>query len=194
LGCGLPPPAPAWTLAWYTALVDRERGNLDAAIAGLGALADTRFQTARARGFDFSRDYRMLNELGRTLYERARQERGSARHTARLALLQRARARFEQVLEIDPENLTAHYNLALVFAELEQPALAQRHRELHEQYRPDDQAIERAVSAHRSRNPAANHAAEAVAIYDLQRAPMAESETRVSATETPGITRTHTYP
>ena len=188
------PPAPAWTLAWYTALVDRERGNLDAAIAGLGALADTRFQTARARGFDFSRDYRMLNELGRTLYERARQERGSARHTARLALLQRARARFEQVLEIDPENLTAHYNLALVFAELEQPALAQRHRELHEQYRPDDQAIERAVSAHRSRNPAANHAAEAVAIYDLQRAPMAESETRVSATETPGITRTHTYP
>ena len=56
--------------------------NLDAAIAGLEALAHTRFQFARARGFDFSRDYRMLNELGRTLYERASQERGSARRAA----------------------------------------------------------------------------------------------------------------
>ncbi len=72
------PPAPPWTLAWYSALVDRELGNLDAAIDNLEALAETRFQTARERGFDFSRDYRMLNELGRTLYERARQERGDS--------------------------------------------------------------------------------------------------------------------
>jgi tetratricopeptide (TPR) repeat protein len=191
---GFEPPAPPWTLAWYSALVDRELGNLDAAIAGLEALADTRFQSARARGFDFSRDYRMLNELGRTLYERARQERGSARRAARLDLLQRARARLEQVLDIDPENLTAHYNLALVHAELEQPALAQRHRELHDQYRPDDQAIERAVSAHRSRNPAANHAAEAVAVYDLQRPAPAENEAEVLATETHGKTRNNAYP
>ena len=187
------PPAPPWTLGWYAALVDRELGNLDAAIAGLEALADTRFQSARARGFDFSRDYRMLNELGRTLYERARQERGSARRAARLDLLQRAQARLEQVLDIDPENLTAHYNLALVYAELEQPALAQQHRELHDQYRPDDQAIERAVSAHRSRNPAANHAAEAVAIYDLQRPVLAENEPNALATETHGITRNDAY-
>ncbi len=178
------PPAPPWTLAWYSALVDRELGNLDAAIAGLQALADTRFQSARERGFDFSRDYRMLNELGRTLYERARQERGAARRTARLERLQQARSRFQQVLDIDPENLTAHYNLALVYAELDQPELAQQHRELHEQYRPDDQAIERAVSAHRSRNPAANHAAEAVAIYDLQRAALAERESKLLAAET----------
>jgi tetratricopeptide (TPR) repeat protein/cytochrome c553 len=188
------PPAPPWTLAWYSALVDRELGNLDAAIAGLEALADTRFQSARARGFDFSRDYRMLNELGRTLYERARQERGAARRPARLDLLQQARARFQQVLDIDPENLTAHYNLALVYAELDQPALAQQHRELHEQYRPDDQAIERAVSAHRSRNPAANHAAEAVAVYDLQRPAQAADGSKVSATEIRASTMGKAYP
>ena len=163
------PPSPPWTLAWYSALVDRELGNLDKAIDSLESLADTRFQSARDRGFDFSRDYRMLNELGRTLFERARQERGASRKAARLTLLQRAQGRFEQVLEADPENVTAHYNLALVYAELDQPETARLHRQLHEKYRPDDHAIERAVTVHRSRNPAANHAAEAVAIYDLQR-------------------------
>ncbi|MGI9321873.1 MAG: tetratricopeptide repeat protein [Thiogranum sp.] len=163
------PPAPPWTLAWYSALVDRELGNLDKAIDSLEALADTRFQSARDRNFDFSRDYRMLNELGGTLFNRARQERGASRKAARLTLLQRAKGRFEQVLEADPENVTAHYNLALVYAELDQPETAALHRQLHEKYRPDDQAIERAVTLHRSTNPAANHAAEAVAIYDLQR-------------------------
>ncbi len=171
------PPAPAWTLVWYSALVDRELGHLDRAIDGLEALADTRFQAARERGFDFSRDYRMLNELGRTLFERARQERGASRRATRLALLESARERFEQVLSADPENLTAHYNLALVYAELGQPEKASQHRQLHEQYRPDDHAIERAVALHRSRNPAANHAAEAVAIYDLQRPAAQEAST-----------------
>ncbi len=162
------PPPPPWTLAWYSALVDRELGNLDDAISALEALADTRFGSARERGFDFSRDYRMLNELGRTLFERARQERGTTRSDTRLALLEKAKQRFEQVLVLDPENFTAHYNLALVYTQLGDPQAAQRHRELHEHYRPDDQAIERAVSLHRRNNPAANHAAEPVAIYDLQ--------------------------
>jgi tetratricopeptide (TPR) repeat protein len=119
------PPAPPWTLTWFAALVDRERGNLDAAITALRALAETRFQTARERGFDFGRDYRMLSELGRTLYERARRERGVTRQAARLDLLQQAEAQLQRVLELDPENLSAHYNLALVYAELEQPELAQ---------------------------------------------------------------------
>jgi hypothetical protein len=38
-----------------------------------------------------------------------------------------------------------------------------------EQYRPDDHAVERAVATHRRNNPAADHAAEPVAVYDLQR-------------------------
>ena len=81
--------------------------------------------------------------------------------------LQRARERLDQALAIDPENAAAHYNLSLVLEELGDPTGADRHRALHERYRTDDNAIERAVSLHRSRNPAANHAAEAVAIYAL---------------------------
>jgi len=191
---GFDPPPPPWTLAWYSALVEREQGNLDQAIERLTALADTRFQSARKRGFDFSRDYRMLNELGRTLFERARQERGAARKHARRALLEQARTRFDQVLALDPENATAHYNLALVYAELGQPEQAALERELHERYRTDDQAIERAVSRHRRLNPAANHAAEAVAIYDLRQTGSPAHAVTTVASETHGMPAKNAQP
>jgi tetratricopeptide (TPR) repeat protein len=163
------PPAAPWTIAWYSALIEREFGFLDASIANLESLAATRFESARARGFDFGRDYRMLTELGRTLYERARQARGPSQHTERSTLLARAAGRFEQALEEDPENAAAHHGLSLVYAELERRERAAEHRRLHEIHRPDDQAIQRAVTLHRGRNPAADHAAEPIAIYDLQR-------------------------
>ena len=158
-----------WTRAWLTALVDRENGHLDQAIATLRALLDTRFADARERGFDFSHDFRARNMLGRTLYERARQTRGKANANRRRALLDEALAEFTRVLGQDPENLTAHFNLALVYTELDDPARAATHRALAEDYRPDEHAVERAVATHRRTNPAADHAAEPVAIYDLQR-------------------------
>jgi hypothetical protein len=55
-----------------------------------------------------------------------------------------------------------------VFTELGDSVAAAEHRRLHEKYKPDDQAIEQAVSAHRRANPAADHAAEATAIYALE--------------------------
>jgi tetratricopeptide (TPR) repeat protein len=163
--------APAWTIAWYTALIARDLGDLDRAITALEALAETRFADALARGFDFSADDRMLVELGRTLYERARRERGPAREPERREFLTRARARLEEALQLNPESATAHHNLSLVLAELDEPALAKHHRGQHEHYRRDDNAVEHAVTAHRSRNPAADHAAEPVAIYALAPAP-----------------------
>ena len=159
--------AAPWTLTWYAALVAEEYGELDRAIANLQNLLATRFPQAVERGFDFSKDYRVLDELGRTLYERARQERGSNRQTQREAYLNQARGWLEKALVIDPENLTAHYNLALVFTELGDSVAAAEHRRLHEQYKPDDQAIEQAVSTHRRANPTADHAAEPTAIYTL---------------------------
>ena len=158
-----------WTRAWLTAQVDRENGHLDQAIATLRDLLETRFAEARERGFDFSHDLRARNLLGRTLYERARLERGAARAARRNTLLDEARGEFDRVLTGDPEDLTAHFNLALVYADLGDTARAEAHRALVDKYRPDDHAVERAVTAHRRRNPAADHAAEPVAVYDLQR-------------------------
>jgi len=163
------PPAPPWTIAWFSALIDRENGHLDEAIDTLKHIVDNRFREARKRGFDFSKDIRVLNTLGRTLFERARQERGDAHKTNRVNLLERSRDWFLKALKIDPEDLTAHYNLAQVYTELGNPEAAHEHRALHEKYRPDDHAVEQAVAKHRSRNPAADHAAAAIAIYDLNR-------------------------
>jgi tetratricopeptide (TPR) repeat protein len=163
------PPAPAWTIAWFSALIDRENGHLDEAIESLRNIIDNRFQLARERGFDFSYDIRVLNMMGRTLFERARQERGSSQQATREELLKKSRDWFLKTLAIDPEDLTAHYNLAQVYTELGESDLAEQHRALHEKYRPDDHAIEQAVAKHRSINPAANHAAAAIAIYDLNR-------------------------
>lgn len=167
--------APAWVIAWYTALIARDLGDLDRAIIALEALAETRFNAARARGFDFARDDRMLVAFGRTLFERARRERGAARREARRALLQRARTRLQQALAVDPESASAHHNLSLVLAALGDPDAAAEHQRLHQRYRADDNAVERAVSLHRSRNPAADHAAEPVAIYALEPAPAARA-------------------
>jgi tetratricopeptide (TPR) repeat protein len=163
------PPAPSWSVAWFTAAVDKQNGSLDSAIAHLEAIAGTRFAQARARGFDFSRDYRVLNELGQTLVERAKLERGPARREARAAFLAAGADWFHRVLELDPENAMAHYNLAFVYGQLDDPEAAAEHRALYARYRPDDNARELAVAIHRRTHPAADHAAEAVVIYDLQR-------------------------
>jgi tetratricopeptide (TPR) repeat protein len=163
------PPAPPWVLTWFSALIDKQNGALDAAAQKFRALAQTAFPEARARGFDFSRDTRLLNQLGQTLYEQARRERGPARQARRTALLREAVSWFERVLAIDPEDRSAHYNLARLYTHLRDPERAERHRQAHLRYKPDDDARARAVSLHRRRNPAADHAAEAVAIYDLRR-------------------------
>ena len=155
--------APPWTITWYSALIDRENGHLEAAVDKLESIINNRFADARQRGFDFSYDVRVLNELGRTLYERSRQ----LRDTQQRELLAEAQGWFERTLLIDPENLTAHYNLGLIHAQLGNSDTAGQHRALHDKYRPDDHAVEQAVARHRRENPAADHAAAAIAIYDL---------------------------
>jgi tetratricopeptide (TPR) repeat protein len=172
------PPAPPWTITWFSALIDRENGHLDEAIESLRNIIDNRFQSARERGFDFSYDIRVLNMMGRTLFERAREERGNAQQAIRDELLKKSRDWFLKTLAIDPEDLTAHYNLAQVYTELGETELAEQHRVLHEKYRPDDHAIEQAVAKSRSTNPVANHAAAAIAIYDLNRSPADTGQTR----------------
>ena len=42
------------------------------------------------------------------------------------------------------------------------------HSKLHQMYKPDDNASA-VVAIHRQKNPAANHAAQSIVIYDLRR-------------------------
>ena len=70
---------------------------------------------------------------------------------------------------LDPENVAAHYNLDLIFKQLGDRERAAKHFELYQKYRPDDNARDRAIALHRAGNPAADHAADAIVIYDLNR-------------------------
>ena len=153
-----------WSVAWFGAQVDRQNGAFDAAIAALTRLKETSFAEARRRGFDFSRDYRLLNALGSAQFERAKLAASD-----REQWLNAAADSFAAALLEDPENAAAHYGLAQVHARLGNADDEQRHRRAHDRYRPDDNALDRAVALARARDAAANHAAEAVVVYDLQR-------------------------
>jgi tetratricopeptide (TPR) repeat protein len=163
------PPAPSWSVAWFTGLVNKQNGFLDEAISSFRGIINASSSEMQERGFDFSKDYRLLDELGQTLFERAKQERGEARRESRDALLREAVVMFERALEIDSEDAVAHYNLDLVYRLLGDEERAARHRALYSTYKADDNARDRAVAIARRNDPAANHAAEAIVIYDLDR-------------------------
>lgn len=161
------PPAPHWTVAWLTGMVNKQNGYLDEAIKQFHSVLDDRSPELDQRLFDFSKDYEVVDELGQTYFERSKLER--ADKAKRREFLDKALGQFKRVLELDSENLTAHYNLALIYEQLGDEKLAAEHRRLHEKYRPDDNARDRAISIHRRQNPAADHAAQSIVIYDLQR-------------------------
>jgi tetratricopeptide (TPR) repeat protein len=183
------PPAARWTVAWFNGLVNKQNGFLDKAITEFRSILEDRYPELDQRGFDFSRDYEVINELGQTLFERAKMERGEANMSAREGFLRQSVERFRKTLSIDAENVPAHYNLALLYEQLGETKLSAEHRALHERYRVDDNARDRAVTIARRANPAADHAAQAIVIYSLQRAgaPGLESraETIVGQTRSP---------
>jgi hypothetical protein len=163
------PPAPSWSIAWFTGLVNKQNGYLDEAIVNFKSILEANNEELRSRGFDFSKDYRLLNELGQTLVERSRLERGERRKARRQEYLRQAASHFERTLALDPENAEAHYNLDLVYRQLGDRQKAAVHLAAFEKYKTDDNARDRAILVARRRSPAANHAAEAIVIYDLHR-------------------------
>lgn len=161
------PPAPRWTVAWLSGMVNKQNGYLDEAIKQFRSVLEDRYPELDQRDFDFSWDYEVINELGQTYFERSKLER--ANQGKQKEFLDLAVERFNRTLEIDPENATAHYNLGLIHAQLGNPQKVEFHRKEHEKYRPDDNARDRAIAIHRSKNPAADHAAQSIVIYNLQR-------------------------
>ncbi|MCL4177778.1 MAG: hypothetical protein KJ072_08525 [Verrucomicrobia bacterium] len=161
------PAAPRWTLAWLNGLVNKQNGYLDRAIADFRSVLEDRYPELDRRGFDFSKDYEVINELGQTYFERAKMDRRQP--DRQRDWLRLASAEFEKTLALDSENVTAHYNLALIHAQLGDETRAAEHRRLHERYRRDDNARDRAIAIARRRHPAADHAAQAIVIYPLQR-------------------------
>ena len=160
--------ATPWTVAWLSGLVNKENGFLDQAIDDFTRVLESGPAAGGARRFDFTEDYEVINELGQTLYERAKVERGAAHAERRRQYLRRAANQFEKTLTIDAENVTAHYVLSLIYGDLGDATRSAAHAALHARYKPDDNARDHAVATHRLANPAANHAAQSIVIYPLR--------------------------
>lgn len=163
------PVPPPWTLQWLSGIVSKQNGDYDAAIQNFRSIVDGGFAEAKGRGFDFSKDYVLLNELADSTYKAALRERGNSRLARRKELMAEALAWYQKTLAIDPENVAAHWGLKQVYEDAGLDAKKREHEILHAKYKSDDNAADRAVLIARKANPAADHAAEAIVIYDLAR-------------------------
>ncbi len=161
---------PVWTFNWLAGRVNRGTGKLDDAIGNFRSVLTDRTAVMIERGFDFSKDYRVINELGSTLFDRAKRYRSDEDALLRQQLLDEAVVQFQRTLALDSEDVDAHYNLMQIYEVLGDRKQAEHHRGLHARFKPDDNARDNAIAAARERYPAANKAAEAVVIYPLHRA------------------------
>jgi tetratricopeptide (TPR) repeat protein len=160
---------PRWTWAWLSGDINRQQGRLPEAILNLRSVLEDRTPDMLHRGFDFSYDYEVINLLGQTLFDLGRLRARQGRDDEARQAWGEAVDEFNKTLAIDSENVTAHHNLQLLYAELGDSEKSREHERLHLRFKPDDNAQGRAERLARQRYPAANHAAEAVVKYPLQR-------------------------
>ena len=121
------PPAPWWVLAWFTGLATAQdatdAAHFDAAIQQFETIVDPAKQPRREDGslkYNFTRDYVVLAELGKTLYRRGQIEPEGSE--AQKQFLTRAITAFDRALAVDPEDLDSHYGLSQCYSALAAPA------------------------------------------------------------------------
>jgi tetratricopeptide (TPR) repeat protein len=163
------PGYPRWTWAWLSGDINRQQGRLDEAIRNLRSVLEDRTPDMHERGFDFSLDYEVINLLGQTWFDVGRLRSRQGRSEEARQAWHEAVDTFQRTIAIDSENVTAHHNLQLLYAELGETEKSREHEQLHLRYKLDDNAQGRAERLARQKYAAANHAAEAVVKYPLQR-------------------------
>ena len=177
------PPAPPWTISWLTGVINLQQGRLTEAETAFRSVLEDKTPERTARGFDFSMDYEVINRLGDTLFEQAKQIRQPSETAARQKLLEEAASQYDKTLKIDSENVAAHYGLRQIHTELKSIAekandrgaadkhdqLAKEHGRLHERYKPDDNARDLAQQKAKVNYPWAAKASEPIVIYSLNR-------------------------
>ena len=159
------PGPPPWTIAYYNGLINMQQGHFDEAINNFRSALYDDTEERRRRDFHFEKDFVAHNDLGVALFERSKQERGEAQKKLRLEAV----AEFNRTLSLDSEDVTAYNNLAQLYKLLGEDQKAAEAREMHERYKPDDDAQGLAVNKARAKSEAANHAAERLVIYPLHR-------------------------
>ena len=161
--------APPWTVAWLSGLVNKENGHVDRGRSRTSSACSRRGpRRPGGAGFDFSMDYEVINELGLALFERAKLERGPSQEPSRRQLLREAAAQFERTLQLDAENVTAHYVLALIYGQLGEARRAAEHAALHAPLHGRQARGTRAIAdASRLANPPPTTPRQSIVIYPI---------------------------
>jgi tetratricopeptide (TPR) repeat protein len=173
---------PVWTINWLKGSVNSQQGHLEEAIQNYRNVLTDRTPLMLARGYDFSKDYRIINDLAKTLFEQSKRLRGQSQQAEQRQMREEARDYYLKTLELDSEDFSAHFGLSLIYEALGEKELADKHRALHERYKADDNAGDRAIAIARQKYPHANAAAEAVVIYPLRRGGAPELPTEAAFT------------
>ena len=177
---------PDWTVRWLKGVIQQQQGFLDESIENLTGAIEYQSEETVRRKFDFTKDYVVLNFLGETLFKRGKQERGDKNRETRFEYFAKAKKRFKQVLEIDSENVNAHYVLSQLLvlekADLEasDPMVSKSdlddlakqiefHKAEHLKYKPDDSARQIAEPLAKAKYPWAREASQGTVVYKLQR-------------------------
>jgi tetratricopeptide (TPR) repeat protein len=160
---------PIWTVNWLKGSVNAQQGHLEDAIRNYQSVLNDRTEIMLQRGYDFSQDFRVINDLAKTLFEQSKKLRGESQKAEQQRMRAEARDHYLRTLALDSEDVSAHFGLSLIYEALEEKELAEKHRALHERYKPDDNAGDKAIAIARGKYPHANAAAEAVVIYPLRR-------------------------
>ncbi len=127
----LPPDSPHRAkVHYFYALAQKAYGKYDEALSQL--------RTAAAQ---FPRDRTVRNEIGRLLYLQRKYEE--------------ALAEFQKTLEVDPEDLDAHYNMMLCYRALKNEAMAARAQKLYTRFKADE-SVDAITGITRRANPHAN--------------------------------------
>ncbi len=116
---------------YFYALVQKANGEYDEALEHL--------RTAATR---FPRDRKVRNEIGRMLYLKREYKP--------------ALAEFQKTLEIDPEDLDAHYNMMLCYRALKNDVMAAHEQKLYERFKADE-SVDAITGITRRVNPNANN-------------------------------------
>ncbi|MBC01782.1 MAG: hypothetical protein CMJ34_00560 [Phycisphaerae bacterium] len=153
-----------WAPDWYAAAAAREQGDLEGATRRLERIIAARYPVAVERGYDFSLDERVWNELATVRFQLARRAATDERYEEQITLASEAISRS---IDLNPQMPQSWFLAARIREAAGDPEGAEKALAEFEIIRPDNNARDQAIRLARSRSEIADHAAEPVAIYDL---------------------------
>ncbi|MFK8013612.1 MAG: multiheme c-type cytochrome [Marinicellaceae bacterium] len=154
-----------WQLAYFSGIIDFQNGFIEKALDEFSQVYRSEFKNAQDANFDFSKDYRFVTMYAQTVFQRSK----LLKEAEKEEYLKKSLKLFFEVLDLNPEWADAHYGLSQVYAALGDVENSQLHQSFHNKYKADDNSKDKVIAKARANNAAADHAAEAIAIYKLDK-------------------------